>query len=238
MIKKEYRGHTIGLFEDDLGDDTPRGWDNLGILISFHRKHNLTDKDAPELQASDFSGLDEIEAHLIKKEKAIIILPVYAYVHSDITISTKPFDCTFDSGQLGFIYTTRERIKVMYGGQRLTKGLREDCKQSLIGEIETYGKFLRGEGYGFVIDPLNDEDTTGELSEYCGGFLGEDVATVQAQASIDQVIKIEEKAAYIKTMPLEELPKYINHKWEHPAHEKMFLERMKTECLAKNLTPA
>jgi len=239
MEKINYKEHIIGIFEDDISDENPREWDTMGILLTFHRSYDLKDRDAPSVSSSDFGGWDEMEEHLIKKEKAVIVLPVYALMHGGITISTSPYNDPWDSGQLGFIYTTRDRIKLIRGGkERLTKKLKEQITSELEGEIETFDLCLRGEGFGYVIDPVDDDDQEGKYGEYCGAYYDKEAPIGDAKASIDRIVKVEKERELIETMPLSELPKYVNHKWAYLLHEKAFLERMKSGGLPKKLTEA
>jgi len=78
----------------------------------------------------------------------------------------------------------------------------------------------------------------GALEENCGQFYEEEAAIEDAKAAIERIVKVEEEKAWIETMPSAELPKYVNHSWFYPPHEKLFLERLKGEELPKNLTPA
>ena len=239
MKKIEYKGHIIGIFDDDISDENPREWDTLGILFSFNRSYDLNDSDAPDISPEDFEGWDWMREYLRKKEKAIIVLPVYALIHSGITIGTTPFNDLWDSGQLGFIYTTRDRITSIRGKkERLTKKLKEQLINELEGEIKTLDTCLQGVGYGYVIDPVDDDDQEGKYEEYCGAYYDEDAAVDDAKASIEHLVKVDAEEKLIKTMPLVGLPKYINHKWLWPPHQELLLERLKSEGLAKNLTPA
>lgn len=73
-------------------------------------------------EAVDQERMDEI-AKGIESGK-LIGLPVYAYVHSGVALSTGPFSCPWDSGQSGFVYETKETILEWYGKKRMTKQLR------------------------------------------------------------------------------------------------------------------
>jgi hypothetical protein len=44
-------------------------------------------------------------------EDKVCIKDLYLYDHSGITISTSPFSCGWDSGQVGFIYLTRQKCE-------------------------------------------------------------------------------------------------------------------------------
>jgi hypothetical protein len=43
-------------------------------------------------------------------ERTVVVLPLYLYDHSGLTISTSPFSCRWDSGQVGYIHTTFEQV--------------------------------------------------------------------------------------------------------------------------------
>lgn len=165
--------------EQDFDPLDPRvEWDNLGTLICFHRRYGLGDED--RLRSSSFSGWDDLENYLRKERRASVILPVYMYDHSGITISTKPFQCPWDSGQVGFIYATREEILKEYNAQRLTKKLRERVEAQLKAEIDTYDQYLRGDVWGFVI-----ENEDGEHVDSCWGFFGEDYCREEGQKVLE-----------------------------------------------------
>jgi hypothetical protein len=94
-------------------------------------------------------------------EKEIFFLPIYAYEHGNITISTKPYSCQWDSGQVGVIYAYRDKLK--------KHGYKTDDEIEYIlnQEVKTFDYYLRGECYGFTL--YNDD---GEVLESVGGFLG------------------------------------------------------------------
>jgi hypothetical protein len=96
-------------------------------------------------------------------------LPLYLYDHSGITISTGSFSCPWDSGQVGFIYATREEILANWGKKRLTKKVLERARQCLEGGVETYDNYLTGSVYGYVV--LGPD---GEQVDSCWGYYGYD----------------------------------------------------------------
>lgn len=99
-------------------------------------------------------------------KKGYVALPVYAYIHSGVTVRTTPFGCRWDSGLSGFIYTKRtDYIKEF--------GVKKNVKNSIIenhlkGDLETFDTWLQGEVYGFSIEDAE----TGEFLGSCGGFYG------------------------------------------------------------------
>lgn len=82
-------------------------------------------------------------------EKHILELPLYLYDHSGITISTSSFSCRWDSGQVGFIYVTKERLRKEYGWKKITKQRADKIYGYLRSEVETYDQYLTNDVYGF-----------------------------------------------------------------------------------------
>jgi len=77
-------------------------------------------------------------------EENLCILPLYLYDHSGITMSTSRFGCPWDSGQVGYIYLTREKYEKELAREFTVKAACE----ILTGEVETYDYYLTGEVYG------------------------------------------------------------------------------------------
>lgn len=142
-----------------------------GTMACFHRRYELGDK-GHGLNADHFEGWDEIREFILTELKAIICLPLYLYDHSGLTISTKPFSCGWDSGQVGFIYVTPAQAKE-YGIEPSAEGL-ENLLNGLLGAVEAYDGYLRGECFGFrVMKRVHGKDDEWEEEESCWGFLGE-----------------------------------------------------------------
>jgi hypothetical protein len=161
---------TLKVVQDSNGD-SPREWDNLGTMVCFHNRYDLGDKHSYD--ADDYSGWEEMEKAIRKEEgRGTIVLPLYLYDHSGVTMRTSPFNCRWDSGQVGFILTNRKTILSEFGGKIVTKKLREKVSRILEGEVETYTQYLEGEIYGFQI-----VDEEGEIVDSCYGFYGTDFAT-------------------------------------------------------------
>ena len=162
-IREEiYKNYTIKIVVDDMPLNPVEEFDSFGKMVCFHRRYSLGHKH--NLRGSDFDSLGDVKNYLIKEEKAYIILPLYLYDHSGITISTTPFNCAFDSGQIGFIYATKEQILKEYGVKRITPKVKQKVEKLLITEVDTYDKYLTGEVYGFQI--LKGED----IEDSCYGF--------------------------------------------------------------------
>lgn len=95
---------------------------------------------------------------------SLIGLPVYVYSHSGATMRTSPFSCSWDSGQSGFVYCTKERALEMCGSV-------EAALEALESEVKLYDAFLTGSVFGYVV-----EDAEGNHLDSCWGYYGTDEA--------------------------------------------------------------
>lgn len=143
----------------DKDPTSPREWDNLGTMICFHSGYNLGDKHSYE---SPYEFTAEVNS------KNALMLPVYLYDHSGLTINTSGFSCPWDSMQVGWIYVTKEKVREEYGKKRISRKLSVDVLHRLTCEVSTYDQYIRGEVYGYII-----EDSDGELVDSCFGFFGD-----------------------------------------------------------------
>ena len=160
---------TLEVKQDEYAE-SPRHDDNLSTMICFHGRYNLGDKHNYKHQ--DYSGWAEMEKAIIKNESPAVILPLYLYDHSGITISTSPFSCKWDSGQIGFIFVSKEKLRNEYKVKRINKEIIDRATKILLAEVETYDLYLRGEIYGYTL--LNEN---GEVEDSCWGFIGSDIET-------------------------------------------------------------
>lgn len=106
---------------------------------------------------------------LLKDRKDIVIMPLYLYDHSGLSMSTSSFvgravHADWDSGQVGFIYADHDAMKAWYGDHVPN---REEIVKELTAEVETYDDYLRGNVYGFVLYE------NGEQVDSCWGFYGD-----------------------------------------------------------------
>ena len=97
------------------------------------------------------------------------ILPLYLYDHSGLTMNTTGFSCGWDSGQVGYIFITKESFKNFQG---------TTAEEVLIGQVKTYDLYLRGEVFWFKVVEEKHCECCGSNSEEhidsCSGFYGDD----------------------------------------------------------------
>ncbi len=163
----ENEHHRLTIYYDESAE-SPREWDNLGTMVCWHRRYALGDErttKSPDAWAYYMVAADNEEDVTDVWEEVLkqyVILPLYLYDHSGITMNTTGFMCQWDSGQVGWIYCEKGK-----------EGLSDErIKGNLIAEVEVYDCYLRGEVFGYVLTELID----GQEYEVdsCWGFYGDD----------------------------------------------------------------
>jgi hypothetical protein len=134
-------------------------------MAIFHNRYNFGDDI--NFSSKDFDNWADMEEHINIKLKAVVCMPIYMYDHSGITINTTGFACPWDSGQVGFIYVTDDKMKKEYG-ENYTKEQVEEARKVLLSEVLTMDQYIRGDVYGFNL--VKD----GEVIDSCSGFYGDD----------------------------------------------------------------
>lgn len=168
----------------------PREFSNLGRMVCSHRRYNLGD-DVETLgftfKADNFGGWADVEKYLREEEGAAVILPLYLYDHGDITMSTKPFSCRFDSGQVGFIYATAADINDVLFAPGATQEERvEKARKNLEIEVEIYDNYLRGDVHGWQV-----VDADGNHVDGCFGYYGDggrDLAEQEMRRAMEALV--------------------------------------------------
>lgn len=182
-VKELVEGDCKAFIVEDCDPLNPRTeFDNIGRMVCAHRRYNLGDNAKTlgwTLRTSDFDGWDAIHAHIEKECRAWVILPLYLYDHSGITMNTTGFSCRWDSGQVGFIYVTKGDVQRNWPEVTDEEELRKLAHKVLLSEVATYDQYLRGEVYGYII-----EDKDGNHVDSCYGFFGMADVMEQAEGSL------------------------------------------------------
>jgi len=178
---------TIGKYKIEVIQDddarSPREDDNLGTMVCFHRRYNLG--DSKEHHGFDTSDVYDFNEFWKSNKKNIIILPLYLYDHSGITMNTTGFSCPWDSGKVGWIFITKEKARKEFSWVRITKKRLEKIEGYLKGEVETYDQYLTGDVYGYRI---TDTDTEEEVDS-CWGFYGEEYCMEEAVGITEYMVE-------------------------------------------------
>ena len=174
----------VRTYQED-SPESPRSWDNLGTMVCFHNRYNLGDKH--DYNSNDYNGWDEMEKDIIKRENVGVILPLYLYDHSGITMNTTGFSCNWDSGRVGFIFISKQKMLEEYGGKIVTQKLKDRVEGYLKSEVETYDQFLTGDVYGYRV--FKEENGVEEELDSCWGFYGEDTCMEEGVGIMEYYIE-------------------------------------------------
>lgn len=121
-----------------------------------------------------------------------VALPVYLFDHGSISMNCGGFSCPWDSGQVGYIYASRDKAREEWGTPANPDETEEEFwERRMRQEVETYSQYLEGDVYGFVLEKARGYIQTtlfedGEVEEgegleweevdSCWGFFGYDPA--------------------------------------------------------------
>lgn len=159
----------VRIVQDDM-NDTPRDWDTLGTMVCWHPRYDLGDKH-------EFKAPEDFKEFMKEHSFEMVVLPLYLYDHSGITMSTElnyPFNDRWDAGQVGWIYCMFDRVKLEWG--KVTEVTVKKTKDVLRGEVETYDKYLTGDVWGYIVERCSVCPTCGDIQwealDSCWGFYG------------------------------------------------------------------
>lgn len=152
---------TVKIVADD-DPQNPRDDDNASLFFGWCKRHLCGDDptkhgmpNAYHLREVFPGGWDEIRAYIEEHFNPRCILPVFMYDHGGVSYSTGSFGCSWDSGQVGFIFTTGEDDF-------------PDPEAALKCQVEAYSDWASGNAWGFVV-----ENSEGDDLESCCGFIGD-----------------------------------------------------------------
>jgi hypothetical protein len=166
---ESWAAHLLSLLGEEFADKL-LSWNEAEYA---KRCHHLSGREYFKAEAElgeDYRGriVDEFMTRFIA-------LPLYLYDHSGITMNTSGFHCPWDSGQVGWIYVSREDALKEYSRKRMSGKLRDKVEQVLRGEVEVYDQYLRGDVYGYVVK-MKDK-----TEDSCWGFYGMDYCLEEAR---------------------------------------------------------
>lgn len=153
-METKLNGYTLKIIPDENPLNPRTDCDHLGIMLCWHRRYSLGDShpyDTPQDFAESAAAKD-----------MFVCLPVYLLDHSGLYVSVNDFNDSWDSGQLGFIYCTKQNAQKWFNNTDVTE---DEIKKELTAEVEEYNDYLNGAWYGFLIEGLD-----GEVEDSCGGF--------------------------------------------------------------------
>ena len=195
MEQEEYRGYTIE-YEIDQDPSNPRKeFDHLATMLCWHDNYVLGDVNYNR-HNENFEA--EVKGILRDVERSGgVYTALYLYEHSGMTMAAGinalryPFTDPWDAGQVGFIYVMGDDIRKEYKVQRISNKRKQEVYKLLIGEVEEYDTYLRGDIWGYQItSPEGDQDC-----DSLWGIFGYDAAVEYAHYAIDLILEAQEEVA-------------------------------------------
>lgn len=191
----EYRGYTIKVMADKSAENPITEWDGNIEFCCWHSRYDLgnSKRYGNNLESSE-------ECRDYAKRTKSILLPLYMYEHSGIALSLGreyPFNCRWDSGQLGYILIDRQWLHEYFGKKYFTKKIRARMLEAAENNVKLYNDYLSGAVYGFCV-----ENTDGKTIDNCWGFYGYDHKKSglleYAESTIDFTIEQNKKDHFVK----------------------------------------
>ncbi len=178
LESEEYKGYNIEIRYDENAEN-PRNWDPLTEIRYHSSNYNLGD-------INHINDMEEYEEILKEAERnRDMVIPLYAYIHSGISLSLHSFygklaqgHAKFDSGQCGTVIIRRKKILEEYNKKRLTENLKEKAYNVAKSEIEIFTSYINGFVYEYIIEGEEEENS-------CGGFYETEDAMKDAKSHID-----------------------------------------------------
>lgn len=98
-------------------------------LFDIYSKHKREDFNTRKLNLDDSNCQSwEDERLLLVKDNVLEVMwikPLYMLDHSGLTLSLSSFKNPWDSGQLGFLYVTKQNMKEYFGTAELTDEIKK-----------------------------------------------------------------------------------------------------------------
>jgi len=174
----KYKNHTIDIVQDENAPNPRTEYDNVGKMICFHRHYSLGDKH-------NYSSPDDLQSRILSDfGPSPVILSLYLYDHSGITMSTPPFSCQWDSGQVGIIVCSRKTAIKEWGKKVFSSSVKKKALAYLESELIVYNKYLTGQFCGYVI-----KDKTGSTIDSLWAIDDTAYAISEAKNHIDCIVK-------------------------------------------------
>ena len=138
----QHAGRTVRVVFDEDPANPRKEYDDLTIIAHWHRRYLLGD-----IQIAPCTKEELIAEYEDRGDPILAIRPLYLYDHSVLSVSVGSFSCSYDSGQVGWVYITRSNAEKM-GCEAWGRG---QLDGAIEGDVDTYDRFLRGEVYAYDV---------------------------------------------------------------------------------------
>ena len=169
--------NTLKIYYDSNAEN-PREFTEYDSVIAYKSQYTLGEEIIPEPidwleeklnvpKKYEYSNARLAELETIFFDR-FIAKRIYLYEHSGLAVSTSPFSNKWDSGQVGYIYITKEKVRDNYNVKKVGKKVKELVLENLEVQVEELNHYVSGDVFGFKI--LDSEDS---VVDSCWGFYGD-----------------------------------------------------------------
>ena len=155
----------VGIIQDEIAT-APDEFDDTEVFV-------VTAENGEFVSMQDGFDVETItESMQDGRYEDFTVFPLFAYVHSGVSLSLGkqyPFDCPWDSGQIGFVLVKDDSVP--------------DVEKAAQFKVEEWNQYLSGDVYGYVIEQ------NGIHLDSCWGFYGFDYVREEAKQAAEWVLK-------------------------------------------------
>lgn len=170
----EHNGYLVEIVHDEMAENPVLEYEDTVKVVMWHQRYAFGN-------CNDFQDPEDFELHC--KAVKVHRLPLYLYDHSGLTVSTSPFSCNWDSGQVGWVFVTDEDAKENFypDDKNADEYTYNNVLKNVVEQLDDY---LQGNVWGYRIrKPCRCCGST-EHSEVdsCWGFIGDPDGAVKEEA--------------------------------------------------------
>lgn len=153
------QGYKVNVYHDDMAENPLDDHDCIKV-VQF--------SDYAIGNCDDFKTPQEFEDYC--EENEVIRLPLYMLDHSGITVSTGPYSCPWDSGQIGWVYMDKADA-AEFG----------DPETALRNAVKALDMYVTGSVYGFEVVKPCARCGQPEVIDSCWGLFSDSPEDLEAQ---------------------------------------------------------
>jgi hypothetical protein len=171
----ELNGYTLTLTPDNE-PESPLEWEAFVSVAFFHRRYDYSHGHGKYMREPG-------EWHEFVRENEVIAVPLYMLDHSGIRFSTSSYRAfdpqEWDSGQVGFVFVTREDVRKEYKVKRISSKLHARVLEQLHSFVEALDQYASGDVWCWDITDENDD-----IVDSCCGCFGYDYAMSEGEEAL------------------------------------------------------
>lgn len=128
---KEVEGEIAFRLSHDDDPQSPREYDPITHIAAWHKRYRLADEGEDRSPQAFLESVRECDT----------LMPLYMMDHGAVSLSLSPYSDPWDSGQVGFVLITPERVKAVGLDPDDTERVQRLAEE----EIAAYSQYVNGD---------------------------------------------------------------------------------------------